>query len=992
MVSHYGENGERGATGVSVTNVVPEYRLSNSSTALTGTGTGYTWSTKKPSVQSDQYIWERQRNELSDGSVVYSEAVCDVVMSGVVFDVNQNKNAITSKVWETDISTKINEYDGSAMSTVRDRVTKTENDINGIMNQVLDISSQTVDGETVYTSEKLAEMVQDVNGFKTTVANTYATKTESSQIRTIAEQTADKFSWIVEDGSSASSVTYTSNAVNAMAEQINLSGKVTFSAFDTDTQNALTSDTELIVGTQTASTSAWTGKSTKLKSIAAGTRISYKLPYASTSTAVTLNLTLSNNTATGKKDVYYLNTTRLSTQYGVNSIIELIYDGSAWRVLNPYTNSNTYDRIRYQQNIQAGATAIVAGNIIVAGVGTAKYTHLKLGNAFDTSYPILYAAGALAVDATGNNNYIVFPLTLTTTQSGTYTAYKPVYIKGTLSGTTFTPVSTTPLTQTVPTSADGYHYILLGTTYSTSGMYLLGEHPIYMYHDGGFKTVAQIAAEAATTANTANTTANTANGTANTALNGLKAFTGTSSTATGTAAKVVTCSDSTFALTNGTTITVTFSTANTADAPTLNVNSLGAKAIYFDNAVTSSTNRFRWQAGSVITFQYNGTYWTVLNYENLEYFTSSTAAGTAAKTNASATGTFVLCRGTTINVYFSTANSANAPTLNIGATGAYAIYYKNAVTSASNKYLWDAGTTLTFTYNGSYWYVNDGGSLNVKNYAKTAVDWVGTNGSTVITASDIMKTWTGDATLATTTIDGGYIKTHTIEAKHLATDAIMSNNYEANTSSVYSTTGTFLDLANGNITSPTFAVDNTNGTAYIDGTISARNLLVGTAAAELSASAGALNSSQGTLIGNALDAAGDYLIYDGESIYVKTSNFSIDPAGNVTMTGEVNAASGSIGGWAISPKNLHYGSSVGSEGSVYLIPEGSMSYHTVGGSPEMSGWVITAGDSFGVTNNGSLYANDANITGTFTINDGGIGGMTIDSDSVYGTTAGMSSN
>lgn len=47
----------------------------------------------------------------------------------------------------------------------------------------------------------------------------------------------------------------------------------------------------------------------------------------------------------------------------------------------------------------------------------------------------------------------------------------------------------------------------------------------------------------------------------------------------------------------------------------------------------------------------------------------------------------------------------------------------------------------------------------------------------VDTAADILKTWTEDATLATTTINGGYIKTHTIESGQLATDAIMSTNY-----------------------------------------------------------------------------------------------------------------------------------------------------------------------------------------------------------------------
>lgn len=100
--------------------------------------------------------------------------------------------------------------------------------------------------------------------------------------------------------------------------------------------------------------------------------------------------------------------------------------------------------MRYQQAIKCGTTAIVAGNIIVGINGV--YQHLKSGAAFDITYPILYANSAMAASATGNANYLVYPFTITTTQSLTLTAYKPVYIKGTLNGTTFTPVSTTPLT------------------------------------------------------------------------------------------------------------------------------------------------------------------------------------------------------------------------------------------------------------------------------------------------------------------------------------------------------------------------------------------------------------------------------------------------------------------------------------------------------------------------------------------------------------------
>lgn len=41
----------------------------------------------------------------------------------------------------------------------------------------------------------------------------------------------------------------------------------------------------------------------------------------------------------------------------------------------------------------------------------------------------------------------------------------------------------------------------------------------------------------------------------------------------------------------------------------------------------------------------------------------------------------------------------------------------------------------------------------------------------------MLSSWADGAFSATTEINGGYIKTHTIESKHLATDAIMSSNF-----------------------------------------------------------------------------------------------------------------------------------------------------------------------------------------------------------------------
>ena len=96
---------------------------------------------------------------------------------------------------------------------------------------------------------------------------------------------------------------------------------------------------EYIEGTQTASTSAWTGVSETISILKKGQVIYYKLPYVSTSTSVTLNLTLKNGVTTGAKNVFYNNTSRLTTQYGVGSVIGLVYTGTEWRVIDPYTNT-----------------------------------------------------------------------------------------------------------------------------------------------------------------------------------------------------------------------------------------------------------------------------------------------------------------------------------------------------------------------------------------------------------------------------------------------------------------------------------------------------------------------------------------------------------------------------------------------------------------------------------------------------------------------------
>ena len=226
-----GKDGAPGATGpqgVSVTNVVPEYRLSDSSTEITGSGEGYSWSTTKPKVPAGKYIWQRNRNELSNNTTVYSAAVCDIVTSNVVFDVDKNTKAITSKVWEDDISTSINEYDGSKAEAIRKRVTQTETDISGINTTISDIQTDVAgkaDGSTVTTLTTKVNTISDtVDGHTQTIQSNTSriddAEDEIESTKTIASQTADKFTWLVKDGTSASNFTLTSRVAELISPQV----------------------------------------------------------------------------------------------------------------------------------------------------------------------------------------------------------------------------------------------------------------------------------------------------------------------------------------------------------------------------------------------------------------------------------------------------------------------------------------------------------------------------------------------------------------------------------------------------------------------------------------------------------------------------------------------------------------------------------------------------------------------------------------------------
>lgn len=260
---------------------------------------------------------------------------------------------------------------------------------------------------------------------------------------------------------------------------------------------------ELIVGTHgTTATATWTGTSTVLTEIKAGTRIQYKLSSAGASN-VTLNLTLKGGTTTGAKPVYFLNTTRLGTQYGVNAIVDLIYDGSAWRVLNPYTNSNTVGT--YGGAVKAGANGVKNYSLVMrdtettwvsltttAGTGATKERYT--GKLYPDKVMYMGSNSAYASGATTGTCYEALGVNLqySTNCGSTLTSGRAVYLVGTLDSDGLFTLDATWWTQTIPTTADGKTYIYLGLAYSTTSIYLVPENTLYQYFEGAFRTLREI--------------------------------------------------------------------------------------------------------------------------------------------------------------------------------------------------------------------------------------------------------------------------------------------------------------------------------------------------------------------------------------------------------------------------------------------------------------------------------------------------------------------
>lgn len=340
------------------------------------------------------------------------------------------------------------------MNTVRQTAETNSSNISSLQTTV----SNKADSSTVTTvTNRVSGIEQDLAGFKTTVSSTYATQSSLNATN--------------------SNVTAAQNTANT----------------------ALADGTEYINGTQTAKTGSWTGV-TRDATLATGKTIAYRLPYAGDGNA-TLNLTLNGSTAspkptTGAKEVY-LGTTRMTTHFGAGSIINMTYDGTRWRATS-IPNSNNYDRRLHNNQIKAAENL----NKYTICIGTsAGYKMVKANETFNLDYPPLYlnantASGQTYAVASGASTTAMYEAIPSVTVSNTATPQgaavnKTLWLKGTVSGNTFTCAATNFLTCNIPTSADNYYYIPLGqfANNSSTQIYFSTSTRLYAYLDGYFQAI-----------------------------------------------------------------------------------------------------------------------------------------------------------------------------------------------------------------------------------------------------------------------------------------------------------------------------------------------------------------------------------------------------------------------------------------------------------------------------------------------------------------------
>ena len=248
----YVVTGDKGATGTGVESVTKEYYLSTSKT----TQSGGSWSTTPPTWVQGKYVWTREKIVYKNPtSTVYTTPICD--SSWEVANVVDEKVTTLQTDFKTEqgrISDLIKETETikGNVTTLSDKYNQTVKTVEGNTTTIGNVKT-TVDGHTnsiKSMTSSISQIKQTADGVSTTVTNNKSKWDKAStdatnalgvakSAQTVANQTADKFTWVVKSGTTSTNFTLTDRTADLVAGQINLRGLVKFTGLNTSTQRAL---------------------------------------------------------------------------------------------------------------------------------------------------------------------------------------------------------------------------------------------------------------------------------------------------------------------------------------------------------------------------------------------------------------------------------------------------------------------------------------------------------------------------------------------------------------------------------------------------------------------------------------------------------------------------------------------------------------------------------------------------------------------------------
>lgn len=271
----------------------------------------------------------------------------------------------------------------------------------------------------------------------------------------------------------------------------------------------------VVIGTQTATTAAWTGE-IDVDELYDGLTILYYLPRTSANNNVTLNLTLANGTTTGAKEVYVTGTSRMTTHYSAGSTIMLTYWSAGSILVNG--SATATDRWTGADYWNSNTIGEYAGACIAGPNGMARYSLIMKVN--DNHWESLVLSSTTAATKTKNASGFLLDSPILYQSGGTYTngqtagstacwsqysygldvrystnvpntswsaAGRPFYLVGSISNGKFYLKDTTWWADALPATDDGYAYWYVGQMHSAYQYTMHPVHPLYKWRNGAWQ-------------------------------------------------------------------------------------------------------------------------------------------------------------------------------------------------------------------------------------------------------------------------------------------------------------------------------------------------------------------------------------------------------------------------------------------------------------------------------------------------------------------------